>query len=104
MERDAGRQHGDNGGYVENEVAGVGILAQLAVDPRAQLRIRHLDLVGGHGPRTHRAKRVERLADVPLLQAALDVARGNVVADRGAPDGPHGPGLWSRAATSADDD
>src|SRR3954463_11540592 len=63
----AGRDRGDQGRNVEDEVARVGALAQLAVDPAFHLEVLWIERVGGRDPRAHGAERVEGLAEEPLL-------------------------------------
>ena len=57
-----------------------GVLAQLAVDPRAQSqRVRVGNLVGGGDPRAPRAEAVRALGPRPLRLAALQIAGADVV-------------------------
>src|SRR5436190_8296414 len=71
--------------YPEDQIISAGVLAQVAVDPRAQLqRLGAADpteLVGGGHPGPPRAERVGALRARPLGLAALEVARGDVVGD-----------------------
>ena len=76
----------------EDQVAGVRVLAQLAVDPRAQAEVLGVgDLVGRGDPRADRAEGVGALGARPLGLAALEVAGGHVVGDAVARDRPSPP-------------
>src|SRR5687768_4465441 len=81
-ERNPGRDRFDQRGDAEDEIASMRVLPQLLVHPAADARVRAVELVGGDQPRPHRAERVDRLAEQPLLVAALNVARRDVVEDR----------------------
>src|SRR5271165_3740326 len=102
--RDARGDRGDDRRHVEDEVAGVGVLPQLAVDPAADLRVGQIDLVAADRAWAHRAERILRLADQPLAVTPLQVARGHVVDDDGAPDVVHGVGRLYPAPSAPNDD
>ena len=104
VERDAGRDGRDQGRDVEDQVLGRRVLAQLVVDPAAHAGVRAVELVGAGEPRPHRREGVERLAQKPLLVAALQVARRHVVDDGVAPDMLHGARRSDGGAGLADHD
>src|SRR6478752_6734258 len=71
----------------EHQVGGVGVLAQIAVDPRAQVQasgLRHL--VCGRHPGAERAERVGAFGASPLRLASLEIARADIVGDAVAGD------------------
>jgi hypothetical protein len=71
----------------EDQVAGVAVLAELAVDPGSELQVARVgDLVGGRDPWTVGAERVGALSAGPLRLPALEVAGGDVVGDAVAGD------------------
>src|SRR4051794_11953626 len=77
LEGDRLLQEADEVGDAEDQVRRARVLAQLAVDPRAQLEVLDIgDLVGGRHPGPPRAEGVGALGPRPLRLAALQVARG----------------------------
>src|SRR3954452_8625347 len=104
LKRQPGRDRLDERRDVEDEVARVRVLAQLAVDPASDVEVLRRDLVGGRDPRPHRAEAVERLAEEPLLVVALPVARRHVVDDGVAEDMGVGVALGDVAPALADDE
>ena len=103
-QRDDGRDRLDERGDVEDEIAGVRVLTQLAVHPAANARVGAIQLVGRDEPRPHRPERVDRLPEQPLLVAPLDVARRHVVEDRVAEHVLHGARRADAPPALADDD
>ena len=93
LKAQAGRDRGDEGWHVEDEIARVGILPELAVDPTLHVEVLWVDLVGGHDPRPHGAEAVEGFSEEPLLVVSLPVAGGHIVYDRVAEDVLVGVGL-----------
>src|SRR4051812_5361886 len=86
------REERDDLGDAEDQVRRGRVLAQLAVDPRAQpQRLRVGDLVGGGDPRAPRAGVVKALGPRPLRLALLQMPGGEVVGDRVARDRAAGP-------------
>src|SRR2546425_7481807 len=83
---EARRDRSDQRGDIEDEIAGIGVLPELAVYPAFHLEIVWIELVGRRDPGTHRAEGVERLPHEPLLVIALPIARGHIVDDGVAPD------------------
>src|SRR6202158_2961910 len=82
FERDACRDKLDQRRHVEDELAGFRMLHLVAVHQRAQLEAApDRKLIERHQCRTHRSKRVERLAHA-VAAAVLIVARGHIVHDR----------------------
>jgi len=66
---------------VEDEVAGVGRLAGLAVNAALQFQVVGIDLLGGYHVRTQGGELVGRFADQPLAAGfQLQIARGEIVA------------------------
>ena len=104
LQRHPGRDRRDDRRDVEDQQAGIGALADIAVDEAADRRVGDVDLVLAHGKRPHRTEGVLRLGDQPLAVAALQIARGDVVDDGIAPDMVEGILRLDAAAGLADDD
>src|SRR5438093_1312834 len=77
-ERHARRDGGDDGRDVEDEVARIRALPDVAVDEAANARVGEIDLVAGNGKGPHGTERILRLRHQPLAVAGLQVAGGDV--------------------------
>jgi hypothetical protein len=66
----------------EDQVARIGILANLAVHPAFDVEILGIEIIAGRDPWAHRTECIERFAQKPLLVIALAIAGGDVVDDR----------------------
>src|SRR4029453_1763271 len=82
LQGDAGGKIFDDRSNIEDHVAGIAVLHDLAVDAADQadlLRIGEGALV--NDPRPHRAEGIERLSFEPLTMLALQLASGHIQAD-----------------------
>src|SRR5690625_4767745 len=97
------RQGLDEGRDIKDQVLGVGVLAQLAIDPALYVQILMVDFIGRHNDRAHGAKAVQGFAEEPLLVLFLAIAGGDVIDDGVTKDVVHGLLLADAASGLADD-